>query len=56
MSTNFNLNAEHRCTCGKLLCKGFIRDGEIEIKCKRCNTLVLIKGNAARGAASKKEK
>ena len=44
MSTD--LYTDHRCSCGKLLCRGFIRDGEIEIKCKRCGRLNLIKGTA----------
>lgn len=34
---------EHRCSCGKLLCKGFVRDGEIHIKCKRCGSISKLK-------------
>lgn len=33
---------EYHCTCGKLLCKGEIFDGEIKIKCKRCGKVVRI--------------
>ncbi len=36
---NMSSEAEHRCECGKLLCKGFVRDGEIHIKCKRCGKI-----------------
>jgi phage FluMu protein Com len=38
--------SDHRCDCGKLLCKGFIYDGEIEIKCKRCGSLNVIKSES----------
>lgn len=30
---------EYHCDCGKLLCKGLIFDGEIQIKCKRCGRI-----------------
>jgi hypothetical protein len=30
---------EYHCACGKLLCKGEIFDGEIQIKCKRCGKI-----------------
>ena len=30
---------DYYCTCGKLLCKGAIFDGEIQIKCKRCGRI-----------------
>lgn len=30
---------EYRCQCGKLLCKGFLPIGIVEIKCKRCARL-----------------
>ena len=30
---------DYHCTCGKLLCKGAIFDGEIQIKCKRCGKI-----------------
>jgi PAS domain S-box-containing protein len=33
------LSQEHRCQCGKLLLKGIIFDGSIEIKCRRCGTV-----------------
>jgi len=34
---------EYRCTCGKLLFKGHIVLSVIEIKCKRCGTVRLIR-------------
>lgn len=34
---------EYRCTCGKLLFKGLILLSVIEIKCKRCGTVRLIR-------------
>lgn len=33
---------DYHCTCGKLLCKGAIFDGEIQIKCKRCGKIQTI--------------
>jgi len=47
---NSNLNiadyAEYRCPHdGKLLFKGIIIDGEIEIKCKGCRELVKFQGD-----------
>lgn len=36
---------EYRCTCGKLLFKGFLADAVIEIKCKRCEKVSLFKEN-----------
>src|SRR6185503_1214329 len=33
---------DYHCTCGKLLCKGAIFDGEIQIKCKRCGKIQAI--------------
>jgi len=33
------LQLEHRCQCGKLLLKGLVFDGFIEIKCKRCEKI-----------------
>lgn len=36
---NVLLLDEHRCKCGKLLFKGMLFDGSIEIKCKRCDRL-----------------
>lgn len=38
-SNNLNNIKEYRCTCGKLLCKGLLVIGAIEIKCKRCGSL-----------------
>ena len=32
---------EYRCSCGKLLFKGLLVIGAIEIKCKRCGVLVV---------------
>lgn len=34
---------EYRCTCGKLLFKGLLLLSVLEIKCKRCNTVRLIR-------------
>ncbi len=34
---------EYRCTCGKLLFKGHIVLSVIEIKCKRCGTVCLVR-------------
>lgn len=31
---------QYRCTCGRLLFKGIVRSGHVEIKCKRCCELV----------------
>lgn len=31
---------EHRCTCGKLLFKGTLVEGVIEIKCRSCHSLM----------------
>lgn len=37
---------EYRCGhCHKLLCKGLVIEGEIEIKCKSCHQLTLIKAS-----------
>jgi len=33
---------DYHCSCGKLLCKGAIFDGEIQIKCKRCGKIQTI--------------
>ena len=33
------LSQEHRCICGKLLLKGVVFDGIIEIKCRRCGRI-----------------
>ena len=33
---------DYHCFCGKLLCKGAIFDGEIQIKCKRCGKIQII--------------
>lgn len=41
MSTISLLN-NYRCTCGKLLLKGILFDGILEIKCKRCGEIVKI--------------
>lgn len=30
---------EYRCTCDKLLFKGMLRDGVIEVKCKSCHKI-----------------
>lgn len=30
---------EYRCECGKLLFKGMLRDGMIEVKCRSCHVL-----------------
>jgi phage FluMu protein Com len=34
----------YRCTCGKMLLKGFIFVGEIEIKCRFCKEMNIISG------------
>lgn len=36
--TPFHLN-DYRCRCGKLLLKGLVFDGTMEIKCKRCGEI-----------------
>ena len=33
---------DYHCPCGKLLCKGEIFDGEIQMKCKRCGKIQMI--------------
>lgn len=37
---------EYRCSCGKLLCKGEIFDGEIQVKCKKCGKIQRIENLA----------
>jgi len=38
---------EYRCThCGKLMFKGVLVDSAVEIKCKGCNALVTLNGEA----------
>ena len=36
------LNKEYRCDCGKLLFKGMLSSGRIEIKCLRCGKILTI--------------
>lgn len=36
---------DYRCVCGKLLCKGFLKIGFIEIKCKACKNVATINGS-----------
>lgn len=31
---------EYRCTCGKLLCKGNLIKGVVEIKCRHCREIM----------------
>lgn len=38
---------EYHCDCGKLLCKGEIFDGEIQIKCRRCGKIKRIEDTTA---------
>ena len=38
---------DYHCACGKLLCKGAIFDGEIQIKCKRCGKIQKIEDAVA---------
>jgi hypothetical protein len=33
---------EHRCSCGRLLFKGALKDCTIEIKCRRCGKIKTI--------------
>lgn len=33
---------EYRCTCGKLLGKGFVNSGALHIKCRACKSFILI--------------
>ena len=41
---------EYRCPdCHKLLFKGLLIESEIEIKCKRCQGLKILKGDAVNG-------
>ncbi len=39
-----NIHNDYRCSCKKLLLKGFIFVGEIEIKCRFCKKTSVIKG------------
>ena len=39
MNETSSLLNDYRCTCGKLLLKGIVFDGVIEIKCKRCGVI-----------------
>ncbi len=38
---NSKILIDYRCKCGKLLFKGFLLIGVIEIKCKRCGQIML---------------
>jgi len=38
------LNDYYKCSCGRLLFKGVLLEGQIEIKCKRCGTLKSLNG------------
>lgn len=41
------LHSEFRCKyCGKLLFKGFLIDGEIEVKCKNCHEMTVLKNSS----------
>jgi phage FluMu protein Com len=33
--------AEYRCSCGRLLFKGLVLSGHVQVKCKRCREVVL---------------
>lgn len=44
---------DYHCTCGKLLCKGAIFDGEIQIKCKRCGKIQTVEEDG--GIVTKKD-
>lgn len=47
MSHN-NLYKEFRCqSCNKLLFKGVLIESEIEVKCKRCDTISIFNGVSA---------
>ncbi len=50
METQSNLQ-EFRCECGKLLFKGDLVTGKIEVKCRKCHKLMLVKG--AEGTVTK---
>lgn len=39
MNTSTLQLSDYRCTCGRLLFKGVLRTGQVEIKCKRCHAL-----------------
>ncbi|MBN1779048.1 MAG: Com family DNA-binding transcriptional regulator [Candidatus Buchananbacteria bacterium] len=44
------LYKEYRCPdCDKLLFKGLLVDSSVEIKCKRCKDLKIVKGEPANG-------
>ncbi|MEK7593816.1 MAG: Com family DNA-binding transcriptional regulator [Patescibacteria group bacterium] len=44
-SVKQNLYNEYRCkNCSKLFFKGILVDSEIEVKCKRCGEIRIIKG------------
>jgi DNA-directed RNA polymerase subunit RPC12/RpoP len=38
-------NYEYRCECGRLLFKGTLETGKIEIKCKKCGSIKTIAYN-----------
>lgn len=44
----------YHCACGKLLCKGEIFDGEIQIKCKRCGKIQKIENVSETAQATPK--
>lgn len=53
--TQFGGYADYRCpNDGKLLFKGIIIDGEIEIKCKGCRELVKLQGDPSHTLVCKK--
>ena len=41
MPAEVRKNAEYRCDCGSLLARW--RDGDIELKCRRCKRCVVVK-------------
>jgi len=43
---------EYRCSCGKLLLKGFLFNGKFEIKCRRCGKINTINKNKLKDDAS----
>ncbi len=47
---------EHRCSCGRLLFKGYIGDGCVEIKCKRCGIIACFDGAIDKQSESTEEK
>ncbi len=53
---SFSKKNEHRCSCGRLLFKGYIGEGCVEIKCKRCGIIACFDGAISKKSESIGEK